>query len=705
MNGMITAPTNDIDHQPVDQSRAAQGETALLTPPPSEEWQGLRPAISHGEPLRLAADAPIILAEALQRSALHEPATGIIYLYSDGSEHRQSYAELLAEAERILAGLRGLDLQPQAKVIFQFEGLHDFLAAFWGCVLGGFVPVPLAVAPTYAQGNSAANKLRDVWQMLDRPLVMTNATLAPVLRDWAQRSALAGFAVGNLDELRTCDPAHNWHASQPDDLALLPLTSGSTGMPKAVMQSHRALLCQIVGTIQMYHYTSNEVTLNWFPFDHVGGLIFFHLRDVYLCCQQIHAPTAMVLEQPLQWLDWIDRYRVTITWAPNFAYALVNAREHEITRRQWDLSSLRVCLNGGEAVVAAVARRFLTLLAPHGLHATAMNPVWGMSETCSGSIYSQYFRLQTTTDDDQFVAVGTPLPGLSIRLVDPHHRVVAEGVEGRLQIKGTAVTTGYYQNAEQSQEAFSADGWFKTGDLGVIRNGGLTITGREKDVIIINGINYYSHEIEKVVETVKGVSVSYTAAVGVREAGSSTDKLAIFFSPALADGTDMPELLREIRSQVVQQVGINPSYLLPVAPEVLPKTAIGKIQRSQLVKRFADGEFNELVEQIRRQRETGERIAPRNAVEQQVATIWQTLLSVPQVSMDDHFFELGGNSLLVTQFISRVRDHFAVELPLNSLFAAPTVAGLADHIQALQAAQMLQISAHNGAEEREEGWL
>jgi myxalamid-type polyketide synthase MxaB len=330
-----------------------------------------------------------------------------------------------------------------------------------------------------------------------------------------------------------------------------------------------------------------------------------------------------------------------------------------------------------------------------------------MSETCSGVTYSHNFSLASTSDDNPFVEVGAPIPGITVRIVDAQNTVVGEGSTGRLQVKGLTVTSGYYQNPELNQEVFTPDGWFNTGDLGVIRNGALTITGREKDVIIINGVNYYSHEIEKVVEELAGVDVSYTAAVAVRAGDSNTDKLAIFFHPTATDERELSALLSLIRSRLIQQVGVNPSYLLPVGKEVIPKTSIGKIQRSQLVKQFAAGEFAALVEQMTmaHQQQRQQLIAPRTTVEAELAAIWQELLDVTPISMDDNFFELGGQSLLATQLISRIRTHFAVELPLHILFEMPTVARLADHIQAIQAAQAMQQTVAPADDDREEGWL
>jgi acyl-CoA synthetase (AMP-forming)/AMP-acid ligase II len=265
-----------------------------------------------------------------------------------------------------------------------------------------------------------------------------------------------------MEELLAHPPGTAIHPSQPDDLALLMLTSGSTAAAKLVMLTHRNLISRCLGSAQANGFSSSDVTLNWMPLDHVAGLIYFHLRDVFLKCRQIHAATAFVLEEPLRWLDWMERYRVTITFAPNFAYGLVNARAEEIARRKWDLSSVRYVLNGAEPIAARTARRFLQLLEPHGLPATAMRPAWGMAETSSGVTYSNRFSLATTRDDDRFVEVGAPIPGVALRVVDEQDRGLPEGTVGRLQVKGATVTPGYYAAPELNRTVFTADGWFDT---------------------------------------------------------------------------------------------------------------------------------------------------------------------------------------------------------------------------------------------------
>ncbi|WP_344098253.1 AMP-binding protein, partial [Streptomyces stramineus] len=287
--------------------------------------------------------------------------------------------------------------------------------------------------------------------------------------------------------------------AQPEDVILMLLTSGSTGLPKAVQLTHRNVLTRAAATAEMNALTDQDVSFNWIPLDHVTGVVMFHLRDVYLGCRQIHALTSWILEDPLRWIDISDRHRVSIIWAPNFAFGLVAEQAHRMTDRTWDLTPVRLAMNAGEVVVAATARRFLEALKPFGLPQNVMHPCWGMSET-SSVVTDTILPAHAPDGEELFVSCGKPYPGFAMRVVDDHDTLVAEGTVGRLQVRGTTVTGGYHDNDKANTESFTPDGWFETGDLAFLRNGEMYITGRAKDVIIVNGVNHYSHEIESCAE-------------------------------------------------------------------------------------------------------------------------------------------------------------------------------------------------------------
>ena len=437
-------------------------ESKPAVPAPSEVRAGSssehrRVAISHGEPLCNPQQVPATLQQALKRAAETKPVRDITYVQRDGSEVTYTYQELLEEAERILGGLRSLGLGPGDKVIFQFDRDQDFIPAFWGCVLGGFIPAPISIAPTYRELNSTISKLHHSWEMLEHPVILAGQDLANDVQGVGGLLGLENFRVETVGRLRTSAADHRWHQSQPDDLCLILLTSGSTGLPKGVLQSHRSLVHRSAGTAQSTQFDTTDVLINWFPLDHVGGIVMSHLMALFGCARQIHVPTEVILQEPLKWLDLIESHGATVTWAPNFAFGLVNDREKQLQLRRWDLRSMRFILNAGEAIVPKTTRKFLQLLAKHGLRADAMHPAWGMSETCSGVAFSDRCSLETVRDEDSFVEVGMPIPSVSFRIVNGEDQPLEEGQIGRLQVAGAPVTMGYYKNPELNRECFSQD--------------------------------------------------------------------------------------------------------------------------------------------------------------------------------------------------------------------------------------------------------
>lgn len=647
-----------------------------------------RTALAYGGSLPDDADIAATLPEALYRATRQQEVRGITYLQPDGTDAFHTYADLCQDAERILAGLRQRGLQAGDKVILQVEENHDYLPAFWACLLGGMIAVPISIAPGYTQPNITTAKLQNAWELCEHPLIVASATLTPLLLALGETLGMQYLRVESVDALRASGRAQTevtWHLCQPDDIMLILFTSGSTGLAKGVTLTHRNILSIARGFTRLEGLSPREITFNWMPLDHVGGLITFHLRDVFLGCQQVHASPRTVLQAPLAWLDCLDRYHATCTWAPNFAFSMINEQAAKLADGDWDLSALRYILNAGEAIVPRTARRFLELLRPFGLASTAIHPSWGMSETSSGVTFSSAFSLETTSDEDRFVDVGMLIPGVRVRIVDSRDQLLAEGETGRIQVQGPTVTGGYYRNSELNREVFTADGWFDTGDLGMLQDGRLTVTGRSKNIIIINGLNYYSHEIEAVVEELAGVEATFTAACAVREPASNTDELAVFYHSHYTQKVEILAQVNQVRKRVIQAIGIAPAYIFPLEKQAIPKTESGKIQRTRLARMFEEGALEML-----QPRFASEPHSPKNAldlanwtaVEKQLVSIWQQLLSLSDITLEDNFFERGGHSLTLMQLLSRIRETFGIALTPRLVFDAPTVAALARQIEA-----------------------
>lgn len=624
------------------------------------------------------------LTESFQKAATLSSDRGILFIEDEG-ESFLSYADLKVEAERILNGLRKQGLKPGTPIIFQFQRNRDFFIALWGCVLGGFVPAPMATPPSYEQDNGILLKLMNVWRLLGRPPVFTDSQSAPFIEQFSRRMEMEDLQVLCLEKVRQPTPDPQWHKAERHDLALLMLTSGSTGMPKAVSLSHHNLLARSAGSTRMNGFSCNDVSLNWMPLDHVGGVIYFHLRDVFLGAHQIHASTHLVIQQPLRWLDWMHRHRVSITWAPNFAFSLMIDRSEEISRGRWDLSSVKHIMNGGEAVVAKTGRLFLKLLEVHGLAKNVLHPAFGMAEVSSGITYSHDFNLETISDTDPFVAVGRPIPGMSLRIVDDEGKVVPQGKIGSLQIKGETVMAGYYNDPGKNKDVFDPEGWFRTGDLGFLQDGILTVTGREKEALVIHGNNVYYHEIEAAVEVLPGVQITFTAASAVRSESSNTDEIALFFCPAAQlDEIATWELIQNIRREIIKKAGSAIIHVVPLTPADITKTSLGKIQRAHLRRGFESGAFQAILQkwdaygQTQIEKEAAA-APPQSEVEYQITEIWKELLKVPQLGIHHNFFELGGHSILLVQAHARVKALYP-DVTVVDFFKYPSAFLLARHL-------------------------
>ncbi|MEV7677772.1 AMP-binding protein [Streptomyces sp. NPDC088341] len=524
----------------------------------------------HGGPLPTPAVGT--LGEALRRAA--RTSHGVVLIDGTGTATRRSYAALYDDAARTLAGLAAAGLPPGARVILRTARTADLLTAFWACVLGGLVPLPVPYGTGAAGIAEAVEAAGEAWLISDDP----PGPLPPRLR-W----------LGPVDTLRAAGAAPGGPvAVPPDGLALLTLTSGSAGRPKAVPLTHRHVLSRAQGTAVVRGLDKDTRSLNWMPLDHVSGIVMFHVRDVYLGCHQVHADTGWVRADPLRWLDVADAERIDTTWAPNHAFALVADRLDEEPARSWDLSRLRYVMSGGEAVKDRTVRRFVRALVTHGLPATAVHPGWGMPETASGVVDS-VFR-PGDGRPRRHVPVGVPHPGVSVRVVDEAGRVLPVGVVGRLQVRGAPVAGAYLEGGALRPAPLSADGWLVTDDLAFVAEGELTVTGRADGLIPVNGASWHGHEIEDAVEELPCVLPSFTVArpfAGEAPDGADSGGLAVFFR--CRPGVSPDEAEERVREQVRRRFGAGTAHVEALAEHELPRTATGKLRRSVLAARLSGG--------------------------------------------------------------------------------------------------------------------
>lgn len=663
-------------------------------------------AFLQGAPLPTLSESLQTLPDVLLAA---DPLTSIIYLDQNGIEHAQNYGSLIAHAKSVCAGLTASGLRPKDKVILQLAASEDILPTFWGCLFGGFEPVIVPIPVSYDIESRSLEQLLHLWNLLDEPLICTTESLSAAIKASGFAPTLSRAKIVSIEHLRDHAPTKTIYHAQPDDTAFYTLSSGSTGLSKAVTLTHRNMLSRGIGANILCRNQASDVILSWLPFDHIGNISAYHLSPIIAGSALVYAPKEYVLAKPLRWLDLIDTYRVTHGWAPNFAFALISKALKTVESGHWDLSCVKGLLSAGELISYSTVNEFLSATSPYGLRSDALISAFGMAEACSGVTYHlpqvdhamQFHHIDrhamtgvvtrvepSEASSISFASLGPVIPGVSIRIVDENNRVVEENTVGRFQLKGDAVMPGYYKNPK-ANEAFVGDGWFDTGDAGFISEGELVLIGRSELGIIVNGVNLSNSEIEAAAEQVDGVTPSYAAACAVFAPGSDRLKLALFFhSDAAHDDQLLVGLIKQIQSHLTRRVSIKPHFFIPVEKEVIPKTAIGKIQHKRLIQAFQAGQFEETIQRIDalmtqhglNESNTARGAQPGSELEQQIAHIWQEVLSIEHISLQDNFFELGGDSISLVQALERLNETLGVSLTLVDLFKYPSIEALVQQL-------------------------
>jgi len=651
-------------------------------------------SMADGGHIHLNPNDPLTLSKALHRAADHANLHGITFVASNGNERFQTYGEMREDARRVTAGLAREGVRAGDKVILLLDDKSEYVPAFWGCVLGGHVPVPLTPIKT-AVPSQETEHFTYIYELLENPVIITDAKCRELLVKVRDGKPVRAFT---LEEISADASMAIEHATHPDDPALMMFTSGSTGKPKGVQLTHRQVMLRELSSIRHFGFDEKYKSVNWMPLEHVGGIIMLHITDVVTCSNQVLVNTSYILEDPFRWLDLLSKHRATTTWASNFAFNLVNEHLALHPARDWDLSSVKFMFNGGEAVSADISVQFSNKLAPYGLSSNAMIPAWGMSETCSGVIFSERFDAATLNGIQRWtlypsygetveqnpegrsalVEVGRPLPGIRIKIVDDAGQLMPQGSVGNLMISGPMVIEQYY--GQPAKSAVDNDGWFDTGDLGVLVDGHLILTGRKKDLIIINGRNLSSQRIEQVVESVDQVKPALTSACASRNPVSQEEEMVVFYSSAHTEPQAISAQILAIRRAVVQAVGASPAAIIPLEEHEIPRTSIGKINKSELSKRYANGVYADYLEELQTRNASDASDLPESENEIWLARVYAELTGYPNVRASDDFFELGGDSIKAIKLVFQIRTAFSVEISLDNVFAHPSVRALAAYI-------------------------
>lgn len=553
------------------------------------------------------ADTPTLDAALARAARVGRPTDGIRVLDRRERASFRAWDELDARARRAAGTLHAAVVRPGDRVALILPTSLEFFDAYFGAMVLGAVPTPLYPPVRLGRLDEYFDKTVAMLRASGAVALIVDSrvkrVIGRVLEDWRPACGLHDVAALATGE------AWTGPGPGPDDLAMVQFSSGTTVSPKPVSLTHRQCLAN-ARAIQHALLTAwpedggdepafEHSGASWLPLYHDMGLIgcvfpaVDHARPLTLI------PPEVFLAKPAIWPRAIAKYRATISPAPDFAYALCVERIEDEQVAGIDLSCWRAALDGAEPIAPDTLRAFIDKFAPVGLRPEAPSPVYGLSEVALAATFwplDRPFRTrrfdrtalaegrgEERHGDDvetlELPSLGPPLRGFSVEIRDPDRAALPERVEGRIWVAGPSVMAGYLGRDEQP----IVDGWLDTGDVGMLIDGELFITGRAKDVIVIRGRNHRPWEIERAVDGVEGVRTGCAAAVG--DLAEGRERLLVFVEAR----EPRPELAEDCRRAVQAATGLAPDLVAVLEPGTLPRTSSGKIRRSQALRRWRDG--------------------------------------------------------------------------------------------------------------------
>ncbi|MCX5387050.1 non-ribosomal peptide synthetase [Streptomyces sp. NBC_00083] len=559
----------------------------------------------------------------------------------DAPAERLTYGQLDRRARALAAELQRRGLTDSPVLLLQPPGL-DYVVSFVGCLYARAVAVP--VYPPNRRPRSL-ERLVDIVADCGATVALTTAAvrerLLPGDPDGAVMDVLRLLATDRVPE----EEARHWERPRvgADTVAFLQYTSGSTSAPRGVVLTHGNLLHNSALIQRAFRTTSATRGMSWLPLFHDMGLIGGMLQPLYYAGScSLMAPTAFA-QDPLRWLREISRSRATVSGGPNFAYDLCADLATPEVLAGLDLSSWEVAFNGAEPVRAETFRRFADAYAPAGFRAEAFTPCYGLAEatlivsckphgTAPARHRASNALLAGVADavegTTELVSSGRPDDSQRLEIVDPvTRRPVAAGAIGEIWLAGPSVAQGYWNRPEHSAATFGArladdgagaggsvdgsagDGpaFLRTGDLGLLHDGELYVTGRLKDLIIVRGRNHYPQDIEQTVSGVHpALRANYGAAVQAELAGADELVIVQEVSRDHQDG-DLAALARAVREAVADAHGVRPAAVVLIRAATLPRTSSGKVQRHVCAASYLAGDLTALAHSGRPQGAVAER--------------------------------------------------------------------------------------------------
>ncbi|MCT2347248.1 AMP-binding protein [Niallia taxi] len=643
------------------------------------------------------------LLDVIQQKACKD-TRGITFVKGKTLEKYVSYKELLLTSSKILGFFQSKGISYKDEIVFQLKDNEDFINVFWAGILGGIVPVPIS------SGSNDEHRLKffKVWKRLNNPYLICDMDQYGNLLKYAQENGIDTEVMSNriidIREVYSFMEEGIIHEVTEDDVAFIQFSSGSTGDPKGVVLKHRNLMANIDGIITDTKMSENDSVLTWLPLSHDMGIIGCHLTPTVLNMNQVQINTNDFIRTPTLWLEKATQHKSTLLFSPNFGYRYI-LKYMKKPQMDYDLANVRLIVNGAEPISAKLCNEFLSEMSRYGLKKEVMLPTYGLAEAClavstpdplEGKVIQWIIDRRkmnigdTVVEMDNeeshfasvFIDVGHPIKHTKVRITDKDNNVIKDKTVGFIEIQGTNVTSGYYNMPEKTKEVLSDDGWLNTGDIGFMHNGRLIVIGRYKDVIFINGQNFYAHDLERIMREVAGIPLSEAevAIGGARNFKEQSEEVVAFVRYRQSINKFL-EVERNIKRELNFRLGVQVNHVIPL--KQIPKTTSGKVQRFNLLQKFEEGIFTSIVNDIKEAK-----FHVQNKLNHEIVQLEKEILSVckeymtdKEFGVSDNLFELGINSLTITQITSRLQQLIDEQITVADFYANPTIREFASYIK------------------------
>jgi acyl-CoA synthetase (AMP-forming)/AMP-acid ligase II/acyl carrier protein len=680
------------------------------------------------------------LLDIIYYRATTQPNTLAYHFFADSHNHEPvtiTYGVLFQKILAISAAIQQEGIVPGERVLLIYPPGIELIAAFWGCLYAGTTSV--IVYPPF--NDYLVNKLQcvildsqprfllstvEIIQQFKQLKLLKKIAHVPFIKKIVKHYlphhvGLTEWSLENLSWLTTDDIAPHKIVSyqertiEPDDIAFLQYTSGSTNHPKGVKITHGNL----VDNLEIIHKNFGEkshVGVIWLPPYHDMGLIGGIIQPLYLGSPCLLMSPLTFLQNPFFWLQLISKYRATIGGGPNFAYDYCVKKITPAQKATLDLSSWEIAFNGAEPIYADVLERFYQAFKECGFRKEALFPCYGLAEATlcvSGSSYLQGYNSQSVStlalrkhrvepvaasSPDSSLLVSSGRPYQEVRIVNSKtHQLCAPDEVGEIWVHGKSVAPGYWQNEKATHATFAAciaddasqTSYLRTGDLGFLLDGHLYITGRLKDLIIIYGINYYPQDIEYTVSHCDPLIRSGGCAA-FSVINNETERLVVVCEVKnLSQNAEAmySELCHTISKAIALQHELDIFTIMLIPPRKLAKTTSGKLRRQHIKAQFENQQLASLYlwnENLHTDIPlTIEESSPEQ-LETVLSNLYEEVIGVP-IGIDENVFGLGADSVQCLMLLNRINHHYNINLDLNSVMIYPTVREIAklvrDHIE------------------------